>query len=77
MDDAISTKKRYQANLQQKRPTGRIEARWKKKDVEKDIMQMKVIKWRQVAKERDGRRRIQLNFTLKIDRIPAETCRWE
>jgi hypothetical protein len=31
MDDAINTKKLYQANLQQKRPTGRTEARWEKK----------------------------------------------
>ena len=48
-----------------------------KKGVKKDIRQMKIIKWRQVANERDGRRRIQLNFTLKIALIPAETCRWE
>ena len=31
MDDAINTKKIYQANLQQKRLTGRTKARWKKK----------------------------------------------
>jgi hypothetical protein len=31
MDDAINTKKIYQTNLQQKRPTRRTKARWKKK----------------------------------------------
>jgi hypothetical protein len=74
MDDAINTKKTYQANLQQKRPTGRPKTRWGKKGVEKDIMLIEIINWGQVAQDRDERRRIQLNFTLKIAGIPAETC---
>ena len=45
-----------------------------KKDVEKDIMHMEIINWGKIAQDRDGRRRIQLDFTLKMDGIPTETC---
>jgi hypothetical protein len=57
MDDAINTKKIYQANLQQKQLTGRNKVRFKKY-VEKDVMQMEIINGGQVAKNRDRRRRI-------------------
>lgn len=55
-DAARNTKKIYQANLHQKRPNGRPKARGKY-DVENGIREMEIVKWIQLAQDRDGWRR--------------------
>jgi hypothetical protein len=56
MDDAGNTRIIYQASLHQKRPKGRTKTGWKD-DVENYIRKMGIVKWRQVARDRDGWRR--------------------
>jgi hypothetical protein len=55
-DDSRSTKKTYLANLNYKRPKGRHKAR-RKDDAKSDTRKMGIVNWREVAQDRDGRRR--------------------
>lgn len=56
MHDARNTKNKYQANLPQKRPKGRLKGRWKY-DVDNGIRKMGIFDWREVALDRNGWRR--------------------
>ena len=56
MDDARNTKKIYKANLHQKRPKGRPNARWKD-NMQNDIRNMGIVNWGQVAQDGDGWKR--------------------
>jgi hypothetical protein len=51
-DNARTTEKIHQANIHQKLPKLRPKARWKD-DVQNDVRKMRIVNWRQVAKDRD------------------------
>ena len=66
MDDARNTKKIYHANLHKKKqPKVRSRARWKDEG-ENDIRKIGIVKWRQVAHDRNRWRRAKQGSHLSF-----------